>query len=126
MITFDLSLGYSLVLLLLIKYGIDQDTYCLDFSSLVYNLHSSFMYSHMKQGIGIFKINIKLLRVIKPVQNREFGPSVVLGTDRAVFIVRILGDGFMNDSMECVTEGKASMVTSHVKSFRSLVLLWFR
>lgn len=55
------------------------------------------MYSHMKQGIRIFKINIKLLRVIKPMQNREFGPSVVLGTDRAVFIVRILGDGFMND-----------------------------
>lgn len=61
------------------------------------------------------------------MQNREFGPSVVLGTDRAVFIVRILGDGFMNDRvLEYVTEGKASMVTSHVKSFGSLVLLWFR
>lgn len=31
------------------------------------------------------------------MQNREFGPSVVLGTDRAVFIVRIVADGFMND-----------------------------
>lgn len=55
------------------------------------------MYSHMKQGIRIFKINIKLLRVIKPMQNRYFGPLVVLDTNRAVFIVRILGDGFMND-----------------------------
>lgn len=45
----------------------------------------------MKQGVGIFKINIKLLRVIKPMQNREFGPLVVLGTNRAVFIVRFLG-----------------------------------
>lgn len=31
------------------------------------------------------------------MQNREFGPSVVLDTNRVVFIVRILGDGFMND-----------------------------
>lgn len=54
------------------------------------------MYSHMKHGIGIFKINIKLLRVKANAKQRVW-PLSCSCTNRAVFIVRILGDGFMND-----------------------------